>query len=146
MVSIWDKIVRFAAAAIGAVAGALGGWDWILAVFLGFMIADYISGVLVAVLLKSPKTEDGGLSSKIGWHGLIRKGLMLMVVLIAALLDRALGSANTMFRDAVCWFYIANEGISIMENLVLAGVPFPKILKKLFEEKVSEDNANDETS
>jgi toxin secretion/phage lysis holin len=73
----------------------------------------------------------------------VRKGLMLMVVLVAALLDRALGQGNVMFRDAVCWFYVANEGISLMENLSLAGVPFPKKLKELLGEKAGEANGTE---
>lgn len=139
MGQIWDKVVKISAAALGAVAGALGGWSWLMTVLLGCMIADYVSGTLVAWMGKSLKTEYGGLSSKVGAVGLVRKGLMVMVVLVAALLDRALGQGNTMFRDAVCWFYIANEGISLMENLNLAGVPFPQKLKELLGEKAGDE-------
>ena len=143
MGQIWDKALKVFAAAIGAVAGALGGWSWLMTVLLACMIADYISGTLVAWMGKSLKTEYGGLSSKVGAVGLIRKGLMLMVVLVAALLDRALGQNNAMFRDAVCWFYVANEGISLMENLSLDGVPFPQKLKELLGEKAGEDGENE---
>lgn len=139
MTGIWEKAVKISAAALGAVAGALGGWDWLMTVLLACMIADYLSGVIVAWMGKSLKTEYGGLSSKVGAAGLMRKGLMLMVVLVAALLDRALGPDSAMFRDAVCWFYIANEGISLMENLNLAGVPFPRKLKDLLGEKAKEN-------
>jgi toxin secretion/phage lysis holin len=138
MESVWDKMVRIAAAVLGAVAGALGGWSWLMTVLLACMAADYLSGTVVAWMGKSEKTEYGGLSSKVGALGLARKGLMLLVVLVAALLDRALGGGNAMFRDAVCWFYIANEGISLMENLNLAGVPFPRKLKELLGEKAKE--------
>ena len=138
MGNAWDKLVRMAAAAIGAVAGALGGWSWLLTVLLACMVCDYLSGMVVAWLGKSQKSEYGGLSSKVGAAGLVRKGLMLMVVLVAALLDKALGQSNAMFRDAVCWFYVANEGISMMENLSLAGVPFPKKLKELLGQKAEE--------
>ena len=109
-----------------------------MTVLLSCMVADYLSGMVVAWMGRSEKTEYGGLSSKVGAKGLMRKGLMLMVVLVAALLDRALGQGNAMFRDAACWFYIANEGISLMENLNLAGVPFPAKLKKLLGEKAGE--------
>ncbi len=138
MEPIWDKGIKIAAAAIGAVAGIFGSWSWLMTVLLACMVADYISGTLVGWMGKSLKSEYGGLSSKVGAIGLVRKGLMLMVVLVAALLDKALGQGNTMFRDAVCWFYIANEGISLMENLTLAGVPFPKKLKELLGEKAGE--------
>jgi toxin secretion/phage lysis holin len=138
METFWDKIVKILAVIGGGIAGLFGGWDWILTVLLGCMIADYLSGLAVAGMGKSLKSENGGLSSKVGVFGLLRKGLMLLVVLVAAMLDKAIGSDTSMFRDAVCWFYIANEGISLMENLNLAGVPFPKKLKELLEEKASE--------
>lgn len=144
MHSIWDKAVKIAAAAAGAVAGALGGWSWLMTVLLGCMAADYLSGIFVAWMGKSTKTEYGGLSSKVGALGLMRKGLMLMVVLVAALLDRALGQGNAMFRDAVCWFYVANEGISLMENLNLAGVPFPQKLKELLGQKAKETGKDED--
>jgi len=144
MTSIWNKMIKIAAAAVGAVAGAFGGWDWLMTVLLACMVADYLSGMIVAWMGKSLKTEYGGLSSKVGAAGLMRKGLMLMVVLVAALLDRALGADSAMFRDAVCWFYIANEGISLMENLSLAGVPFPRKLKDLLGEKAGEAGADTE--
>jgi toxin secretion/phage lysis holin len=60
---------------------------------------------------------------------------------VAALLDRVIDTDEHVVRDTVCWFYIANEGISIMENLMLAGVPFPKFLKKIFDEKLKADAA-----
>lgn len=141
METIWDKILKVVVAIGGTIASVLGGWDWILTVFLCFMVVDYISGVMVGAMGKSPKSDSGGLSSKVGVQGLLRKGLMLLVVLLAALLDRATGNSATLFRDAVCWFYIANEGISIMENLTLAGVPFPKKLKDLFTEKLKDEDA-----
>ena len=139
MATIWDKIVKFGLVIVGAISGALGGWSWVLTVLLAFMAVDYISGLIVATMGKSLKSESGGLSSKAGVNGLLRKGLMLMVVLVAALLDRAVGSDGNMFRDAVCWFYMANEGISLMENLTLAGVPFPKKLKDMFTEKLKDE-------
>ena len=140
MTQIWDKILKYAAAALGAVAGIFGGWSWLMTVLLAFMAADYVSGTLVAWMGRSEKTEYGGLSSKVGAMGLVRKGLMMMVVLVAALLDKALGMGNAMFRDAACWFYVANEGISLMENLNLAGVPFPRKLKELLGEKAAEND------
>ncbi len=139
MESVWEKILKVVVAIGGAIASVLGGWDWILTVFLCFMAVDYLSGIAVGAMGKSLKSDTGGLSSKVGVQGLLRKGLMIMVVLLAALLDRAAGTGTTVVRDLVCWFYIANEGISIMENLTLAGVPFPKKLREMFEEKLSED-------
>ena len=137
---IWNNLVKALAAAGGAAAGALGGWDPLLRVLTAMMCADYISGVAVALMGKSRKTEYGGLSSKVGAMGLARKGLMMVVVLAAAMLDSAMGAGTPVCRDAACWFYIANEGLSLMENLSLAGVPFPEGMKTLLGQKKEETN------
>ena len=138
METVWDKTVKVLAAIAGAVAGIFGGWDKLLIVLVAMMAVDYVSGLVVAWLGRSQKTEYGGLSSKVGAHGLAKKGLMMLVVLIAALLDKAIGTAGAMCRDAACWFYIANEGISLLENLSLAGVPFPQKIKELLGQKKDE--------
>ena len=137
MESFFDKSVKLLAALGGAVAGALGGWDALLRVLVWMMAADYLSGVIVALMGRSRKTEYGGLSSKVGAAGILRKGLMLLVVLAGALLDSAMGDANAMCRDAACWFYIANEGLSLLENLGLMGVPFPEKLKVLLGQQLN---------
>ena len=137
MENVWKTIVKVVLTVGGAVGGALGGWDPLLSVLIGMMAADYISGVIVAAMGKSQKTEYGGLSSKVGWIGLAKKGMMLFVVLIGTLLDGALG-VDAMCRDAVCWFYVANEGLSLIENLNLMGVPFPEKIKEILGEKARE--------
>ena len=137
METFFEKTLKVLAAIGGAIAGLLGGWDALLRVLAGMMAADYVSGVIVALLGKSPKTDYGGLSSKVGAAGILRKGLMLTVVLAATLLDAAMGETN-LCRDAACWFYIANEGLSLLENLGLMGVPFPGKLKLLLGQKLSE--------
>ena len=143
MNKVWEKAVRGLAACEGAIAGMLGGWDPLLRVLVTLMAADYITGLLVAVMGKSAKTEYGGLSSKVGAMGLARKGLMLMVVLVAALMDSVMGTGSAMCRDAACWFYIANEGISILENVGLAGAPYPAKLKQLLGQKQKEGETED---
>lgn len=144
MERIWDKAVKMLAAMGGGIAGMLGGWDPLIKVLAGMMIADYLSGLAVAAMGRSLKTEYGGLSSKVGAAGLARKGLMLLVVLVAALLDAAMGTDGSVCRDAACWFYIANEGISILENVGQAGAPYPERLKRLLGQKLSktEEDAN----
>jgi len=137
MENIWKTVVRVVAALGGVIGGALGGWDSLLAVLVGMMAADYVSGIIVAAMGRSQKTEYGGLSSKVGWIGLAKKGMMLLVVLVGTLLDNALGM-EAMCRDAVCWFYVANEGLSLVENLNLMGVPFPQKIKEILGEKVHE--------
>ena len=136
MERMWDKAVKLLAAAGGAIAGLFGGWDLLLRVLATLMAADYASGLIVAIMGRSVKTEYGGLSSKVGAMGLARKGLMLLVVLVAALVDQALGMDAYMCRNAACWFYIANEGISILENVGLAGAPYPEKLKELLGQKM----------
>jgi len=143
MEKMWNKAVRGLAACGGAIAGMLGGWDPLLRVLVILMAADYVSGLLVAVMGKSAKTEYGGLSSKVGAMGLARKGLMLMVVLVAAMMDSVMGTGSAMCRDAACWFYIANEGISILENVGLAGAPYPAKLKQLLGQKQEEGEEQD---
>lgn len=102
-----------------------------LTILLAVMTADYISGIIVALMGKSDKSENGGLNSFIGWRGILKKGMMLLVVLVAATLDRVAGDEASMFRDMVCWFYIANECLSILENATRAGIPWPETIRNV---------------
>lgn len=122
-----------AAGVIGsAVAAAFGGWDAAMITLVSMMVIDYLTGVLVAgVFHNSPKTENGALESKAGWKGLCRKGVTLLIVLVAARLDIILGTG--FIRDAVVIGYIANEIISIIENAGLMGVPIPAAIEKAIE-------------
>lgn len=137
--------VLAAVAAAGAfLAEMLGGWDGALKLLLALMCADYITGVVVAgVFHRSDKTEGGTLSSKAGFKGICRKGAVLLVVWIAALLDESMGMRCS--RTAVCLFFSGNEGLSLMENLGLMGAPFPQFLKRALEalkEKGDEGNGD----
>ena len=115
-----------------AVAAAFGGWDAAMITLVSMMVIDYLTGVLVAgVFHNSPKTENGALESKAGWKGLCRKGVTLLIVLVAARLDIILGTG--FIRDAVIIGYIANETISIIENAGLMGVPIPAAIEKAIE-------------
>lgn len=144
MEQIWKGIVKALAAFGGAIAGAMGGWDATMKVLVVMMAADYMTGLMLAFMGKSQKTEYGGMSSKVGFIGLMKKGMMLMVVLVATMLDTAMGMA--VCRDAACWFYIANEGISLLENMDLAGVPFPEKIKELLGHKMEEANKPEDTT
>ena len=115
-----------------AVAAAFGGWDAAMITLVSMMVIDYLTGVLVAgVFHNSPKTENGALESKAGWKGLCRKGVTLLIVLVASRLDIILGTG--FIRDAVIIGYIANETISIIENAGLMGVPIPSAIEKAIE-------------
>ena len=120
--------------AVGAVAAqALGGWDVALKALLSFMAADYITGLIVAaVFRRSPKTQRGALSSSAGFMGLLRKCCILLVVLLAVVLDSMAGTGG-FIRAGVCLFFTANEGLSILENLGLMGVPYPRFLREMLE-------------
>jgi toxin secretion/phage lysis holin len=133
MSHMWDKIVKWLCAAGGAVAGLLGEWDVTLTVLSVMMCVDYLSGVIVAACGRSPKTETGGLNSKVGFVGLAKKGFIMLMVLVAALLDRVIGTDGTMFRSMAVGYYIANEGLSVLENAALLGVPFPAKMRKALE-------------
>lgn len=111
------------------IAGAFGGWDGAFVTLLIFMAADYLSGLAVALVFKkSPKTKSGGGSSRVGWKGLCRKGMTLLIVLVAYRLDLVLGTEY--IRDTVMIGFIANETISIAENAGLMGVPLPKVIQR----------------
>lgn len=114
------------------IASLFGGWDAALVTLLIFMGIDYITGLTVAgVFRKSEKTENGALESRAGWKGLCRKGVTLLVVLVACRLDLVMGSS--FIRDAVVIAFIANETISIIENAGLMGIPIPAVITKAIE-------------
>jgi toxin secretion/phage lysis holin len=132
IVAIKNGVVAVLAVIGSAIANALGGWDTALQVLLIFMAVDYITGLIVAgVFKKSSKSESGALESRAGLKGLIRKLASLLVVLVGVCLDRLVGGAYA--RVAAIIFFCANEGISILENVGLMGVPFPKFLKDALE-------------
>lgn len=116
----------------GYIAALFGGWDSALTTLLIFMGVDYVTGLIVAgVFHTSPKTENGALESRAGWKGLCRKGVTLLVVLVACRLDIVMGS--NFIRDAVIIAFVANETISIIENAGLMGVPIPAVVVKAIE-------------
>lgn len=134
----WEKLVKGGALLLGALAGIFGEWNVLLTVLAASMLLDYVSGLIVAFCGKSRKTENGLPSSKIGFIGLSRKGFIIIMVLLSTLLDRALGSESMVFQTAASCYYVANEGISIMENAGLIGLPVPKVIRRALD-KLQED-------
>ncbi len=113
----------------GFVAMAFGGWSDALITLMIFMSVDYVTGLIVAgIFKKSKKSENGALESRAGFKGLCRKGVALLIVLIATRLDIMMNT--TYIRDAVIIAFIANESISIIENAGLMGVPVPSVIAK----------------
>ena len=114
------------------IANELGGWDAAMQVLVALMVVDYITGVLVAAVWhRSNKSATGALESRAGFKGIVKKCMILLLVWIGVLLDDALGEAY--IRTAVILFFIGNEGLSLLENLGLMGVPFPGFLQRALE-------------
>ena len=100
----------------------LGAWDTAMIVLIAFMVIDYTTGIIKGWYTKQ-------LSSDIGLKGIARKFLIVLVLCVAVLLDRLLNTGTWVFRTLACYFYIANEGISILENVIVLGLPVPEQLK-----------------
>lgn len=128
------EMICIAAGVLGSgFASVFGGWDAAIVTLVVFMAMDYVTGMLVAgVFKRSPKTEGGGLESRAGWKGLIRKGVTLLVVVVAARLDLLVGD-QSFIRDGVVIAFLVNETLSIVENAGLMGVPIPQVLVKAIE-------------
>lgn len=110
----------------GAVTTLLGGWDKALEILLIFVIIDYITGVGSAIKNKK-------LRSDVGFNGIFKKGSVFLVVIVAAQIDRITGNASAIFRTSTCFFFIANDGLSILENVGELGVKLPKFLTNALE-------------
>ena len=118
--------IRLWSASIGAVLGNfIGGNDGLLYALIVFVVVDYITGVLCAVLEKN-------LASSIGFRGIFQKVMIFLLVGIANVLDTKILGAGAMLRSAVIFFYVANEGISILENAGRMGLPVPEKMKGVF--------------
>lgn len=121
-------------------ASLFGGWDAAIVTLITFMAVDYITGLIVAgIFHASNKSPNGSLESHAGWKGLCRKGVTLLVVLVATRLDMAIGTHY--IRDATVIAFVANEAISIIENAGLMGIPIPEIIIRMIDvlKKRSED-------
>ena len=122
MKEFWNSI-QFVFTMIGGWLGYfLGGYDGLLYALVVFMVADYITGVMCAV-------SDKKLSSAVGFKGICRKVLILMLVGIANLLDVEVIGTGAVLRTAVIFFYLSNEGVSLLENAAHLGLPIPEKLK-----------------
>lgn len=137
MKEIWNWI-QLAFAAVGAFLGwFLGGYDGFLYALVVFVIVDYLTGVICAI-------TDKKLSSEIGAKGIFKKVLIFVMVGIAHILDtQILGSSGDnggALRTAVIFFYLSNEGISILENVGHIGLPIPEKLKEVLKQLHGNDD------
>lgn len=129
---IKEKICALIGMGGSLIASLFGGWDAALVTLLIFMGIDYVTGLIVAgVFHASGKTATGALESHAGWKGLCKKGMTLLVVLVACRLDLMMGS--NFIRDAVVIAFVANETISIIENAGLMGIPIPAVIIRAIE-------------
>ena len=130
-------ITEILAAIGGAIASFFCGLPPLIWVLLAVMTIDYVTGIICGLMGRSKKTETGGLSSNAAFKGLMKKMLIFLVVLLAALLDKAVsmgtGAAFEAVAGATCLWFIASEGFSILENVASMGVPVPKILMQALE-------------
>ncbi|MEG0919356.1 MAG: phage holin family protein [Anaerovoracaceae bacterium] len=127
MKEFWN-IIQCTFAAIGGWLGYfLGGCDGILIALIVFIIADYITGVMCAI-------NDHNLSSAIGFKGICRKVIIFILVGMANLLDVQVIGDGSIMRTAVIFFYISNEGVSLIENATHLGLPIPEKLKDVLQQ------------
>lgn len=141
-----DKFYIFGSIGVlgGAISSFIGGVDELLVALLLFMLADYITGMIVGGVFKnSSKTEDGGLESRAGWKGLVRKFSTLILVVIAARLDIILDVDY--IRSMVVFAFLANELLSIIENVGLMGIKIPKVLSNVISVLNERGDVEDET-
>lgn len=120
-------------AAIGTIGGGIaalfGGWTSAMTTLIIFMVIDYATGIIVAgVFHRSGKSKSGAIESRAGFKGLCRKGMILLILLVACRLDLMLGTGY--IKDCVCIAFVVNETLSIIENAGLMGVPIPQVLIK----------------
>ena len=142
------RVAEALAAVGGAIATFFCGLPPVMWVLIAVMTIDFLTGVICGIMGKSKKTENGYLESKEAFLGLMKKGLILLVVLLAALLDKAVSMGAGVAFDAVagatCLWFIASEGFSILENVACMGIPVPKILLKVLEVMREKGNVPEE--
>ena len=136
MRDMWN-LIQFIFAALGGWLGYfLGGWDGALYALITFITMDYITGVMCAI-------SDRRLSSEVGFRGICRKVIILALVGVGSILDRQVIGSGSVLRTAVIFYYLSNEGISILENATRLGLPVPEKLKNVLEQLKEDKNKED---
>lgn len=136
MKEFWNSI-QFVFTAVGGWLGYfLGGCDGLFYALIVFVVIDYITGIMCAIINQS-------LSSEVGFKGICRKVLIFLLVGIANILDVQVIGSGSVLRTAVIFFYLSNEGVSILENAAFLGLPVPEkikiVLEQLHDRSESED-------
>ncbi|WP_432420101.1 phage holin family protein [Neobacillus sedimentimangrovi] len=118
----WEAIYKVSVTGTGAVVGYLfGGWSVLLQILLALVIIDYVTGLLASGV-------EGKLSSKIGFKGIAKKIMVFCLVAVGHLIDKAIGDGS-MIQNAIIFFYLGNELLSILENAGRTGLPVPDQIK-----------------
>ena len=137
MKEFWNTIQLIFAGVGGWLGYFLGGCDGLLYALLAFVVIDYITGVMYAI-------ADKNLSSEVGFKGICRKVLIFLLVGIANVLDVQVIGTGSVLRTAVIFFYISNEGVSLLENAAHLGLPIPEkikvVLEQLHDRSTKEEN------
>nr|WP_288828371.1 phage holin family protein [uncultured Clostridium sp.] len=129
--------MQYVFAAMGGSLGAvLGGFDGFLYALIVFVVVDYMTGVMVGILNKK-------LSSQIGFRGIFKKVVIFSLVAVAYIIDTNVIQNGSVLRTTVIFFYLSNEGISILENAALIGLPIPKKMKDVLEQLKENENHED---
>ena len=144
MKEFWNVIQLVFTTLGGWLGWYLGGIDGPLYALIAFVVVDYITGVMCAI-------NDKNLSSSVGFRGICRKVLIFTLVGIANILDTQVIGNGSILRTAVIFFYISNEGISLLENAAHLGLPIPEKLKEVLEhlhdrENPKNEDVNDESA
>lgn len=127
MKEFWNTIQLIFAVVGGWLGYFLGGRDGLLIALVMFVVVDYLTGVMCAV-------ADRKLSSEVGFRGICRKVLIFLLVGIANILDVQVIGTGSVLRTAVIFFYISNEGVSLLENAAHLGLPIPEKMKDILEQ------------
>lgn len=127
MKDLWNTMQLIFAAVGGWIGWFLGGWDGLLYALIAFVVIDYITGVMCAVV-------DKRLSSRVGFKGICKKVLIFALVGMGHILDTHIIGTGSVLRTAVIFFYISNEGVSLLENATYLGLPVPKKIKLILEQ------------
>ncbi len=136
MKEFWNFIQLIFTAIGGWLGYFLGGCDGLLYALIAFVVVDYITGIMCAVI-------DQKLSSEVGFKGIFKKVLIFMLVGIANILDVQVIGTGCVLRTAIIFFYISNEGVSLLENAAYLGLPVPEKIKTVLEQLHNRSESED---
>lgn len=141
MKEFWNMIQALFAAVGGWIGWFLGGCDGLMYALIAFAVIDYVTGIMCAIV-------DKTLSSEIGFRGIFKKVLIFALVGIGHIIDANVIGTGSVLRTAVIFFYLSNEGVSLIENAAHLGLPIPKklkdVLEQLHDRAEKEDDHNDD--